>query len=120
MRIHELKRTGQAICLLNLGIVAGALGSTATATELPPSESRRVVVVGFSDLNLSDPDEVSELYRRISAAAQRLCTDRNTPTRYWSKTPGECKRAAIADAVATIHNDRLTALHREKSGRGFG
>jgi len=88
----------------------------AFAGERADTESRSVIV-GFGDLNLSQPEGVTELYRRIRAAAHRLCADRNTTVRYWSKVDERCERQAVADAVGTLGNERLAALHREKSGR---
>ena len=91
----------------------------AFAGERAQTESHSAIV-WFSDLNLSQPEGFPELYRRIRAAAHRLCADRNTTVRYWSKVDERCERQAVAAAVGTVGNQRLTALHQEKSGDHLG
>jgi UrcA family protein len=73
----------------------------------------RSTIGHFSDLNLSNPEGVAALYRRIKVGAHRLCVDRTAYTRRtWSKAGAECRRQAIAKAVDDLHNERLASLHR--------
>jgi UrcA family protein len=64
--------------------------------------------VSFRDLDLSNPEEVKTLYRRIQRAARQVCG-------YESYEPieqlmwRECYKAAIANAVAKVRSPLLTA-----------
>jgi UrcA family protein len=119
MRTISLKQLLRGFVVCGVAAWSSLFGSISPASEDTELETRSKIV-WFSDLNLSHPEGVAVLYRRIGAAAHRLCADRNSTVRYWSKAEAECKRAAIANAVSTIRNDRLTALHREKTPRRFG
>jgi UrcA family protein len=119
MGIHSVGRLvrrsvfGGVAALLCLN---ASLSSAADADDVVRRE-----IVGFGDLNLSDPEGVAVLYRRIKAAAHRVCSDRNNRTLLiWSKAETECKRAAIARAVASVNNVHLAVLHREMSGSRHG
>jgi UrcA family protein len=80
-------------------------------------ELLRSEVVGFGDLNLSDPEGAAVLYRRIKATGHRVCSERSTRTLLiWSKSEAECRRAAIAAAVVAVNSERMAALHRERIG----
>ena len=119
MGIHSVGRlvrrsvfggVGALLCLI------APLSSAADADEVVRSE-----IVWFGDLNLSNPEGVAVLYRRIKAAAHRVCAERNTRTLLiWSRAEAECKRAAIARAVVAVNSERLAALHREMGGSGHG
>jgi UrcA family protein len=84
-------------------------------------EDGRTKVVWFGDLNLSNPEGVAVLYRRIKAAAHRVCAERSTRSLLiWSRAEAECKRAAIARAVASVNHERLAVLHREMGASRYG
>jgi UrcA family protein len=112
MGIHSVGRLVRRSVFGGVGALLclnAPLSSAADADEVVRSE-----IVGFGDLNLSDPEGVAVLYRRIKAAAHRVCSDRNNRTLLiWSKAETECKRAAIARAVAAVNNERLALMHRE-------
>jgi UrcA family protein len=76
---------------------------------------------GIGDLNLSDPDGVAVLYRRIKAAGHRVRSERSTRTLLiWSKSEAECNGAAIARAVDAVNSERMAALQRDRSGPKHG
>jgi UrcA family protein len=106
-----------AVCAL--AACSGVIAGPVLARDQTPTEGRSEIV-WFSDLNLSHPQGVAELYRRIGAAARRLCADRNTTVRYWSREEGRCVRETVAKAVDAIGSEQLSALHREKMGHQVG
>jgi UrcA family protein len=71
--------------------------------------------IAFSDLDLSKPDDVAELYARINSAARLVCIDSSSP---WDagriETIKRCHAAVVGDAVAQINVPKLTALHEQK------
>ena len=119
MGIHSVGR-------LVRGSVFGGVGALLCLSPLISAadashEDGRTQVVWFGDLNLSNPEGVAVLYRRIKAAAHRVCAERNTRSLLiWSRAEAECKRAAIARAVASVNSERLAALHRAMGGSRHG
>jgi len=73
--------------------------------SLPAQADTRV---NFGDLDLSSSEGIATLYQRIESAARLVCKDRLAP---WSR---RCYDATIEDAVATIDQPQLTALHSAK------
>jgi UrcA family protein len=112
MNARTLNRSLHPLLLCALAAWSCSHASVSQAREL--KFETRTAIVNFSDLNLSNPEGVAALYKRIKVAAHRLCEDRNAYTRRtWSKTESECKRQAIAKAVNDVHNDRLASVHRQ-------
>jgi UrcA family protein len=66
--------------------------------------------VKFADLNLSTPAGVEALYRRIHAAAQRVCGYEATSA-YGRDIWQNCVRPTVDATVAKVNNPQLTALH---------
>ena len=94
-------------------IIATGLGfqlANAAPTQAVPS-----VVVQFADLDLAHRDGAETLYRRLQAAAERVCasrdgrngTDIGSQTRYKI-----CWQSALATAVAKVDQPALTAYYR--------
>lgn len=78
-------------------------------------EDVRSEVVHFGDLNMNTPEGVQTLYKRIHAAAGRVCgAAENDPV----LIPGDrvCARKAEVQAVAKVNLPQLTAYYRVKTG----
>ena len=73
-------------------------------------------VVSFRDLNLSSPEGVAVLYRRINSAAQEVC---GSPDRYdLSQLKLQiCVKDAVSRAIAQVNNPMLTSLYQAKTGK---
>jgi UrcA family protein len=72
----------------------------------------RSETVKFADLNLSTPSGVDALYRRIHAAARRVCEQpagEETAAR-------SCMLKAEGDAVSKVNIPLLTSLYQKKTG----
>jgi UrcA family protein len=84
--------------------------STAFAGEQLRSET-----VKFQDLNMSTSEGVQALYRRIHAAAWRVClTTSNDPL--FQAAARDCAKKAEANAIGTVNLPQLTAFYRMKTG----
>jgi UrcA family protein len=120
MGIHSVGRLVRRSVLGGVGALL-CLNAPLRSAADSFDEVVRSEVVGFGDLNLSDPEGVVVLYRRIKAAAHRVCRERNNRTLLiWSRAEAECTRAAIASAVVAVNSERLAALHREMGGSRHG
>ena len=100
--------------LLRTALLAGtacllALSATARAAD---EDLRPQVTVNYADLNLATPAGNAALYRRIAGAAQTVCWDSRTRDLASFARARSCRRAAIAQAVQSVHSSRLAALVR--------
>jgi UrcA family protein len=85
-----------------------------------PSVEAPSVKVQYHDLNLNDPKAIASLYQRISNAADEACKPAEGPqlvNRVFWKAWNDCFTQAIANAVQTVHNDRLSEYHWERIRR---
>ena len=99
--------------------VAVALFTCLLANGARAEEPQLVkVTVSYGDLDLSKPAGAQTLYKRIKAAAVRVCARNDNYSilegrRAWH----ECYDTAVANAVYQIDRPTLTALHREETNR---
>jgi UrcA family protein len=105
--------------LARAGIVALALCTCAVAYSAEPKVKSQAV--SYADLDLSKPAGAQTLYKRIKAAARRVC---GPIDHYTYVAPAqafrECYAKAIADAVAQVDRPSVTALHREQTRTARG
>ncbi|MGH8174964.1 MAG: UrcA family protein [Steroidobacter sp.] len=74
------------------------------------------VAVDTSGLDLSDPSDVSTLYRRIQHAARQVCDPEDLDLyRRLVRGYGECYRQTVADAVARVKDRHLRGGGRPRS-----
>jgi UrcA family protein len=88
----------------------------AEAVDVPAT-----VTVRYSDLNLNSTAGVTSLYKRIQDAATEVCRPAEGPqsvSRISWTAWNRCFYHAIADAVRTVHNDKLSAYHWQRN-RGW-
>jgi len=84
--------------------------SATTAASVPSYQ------VHFADLDLANKHDTQRLYSRLRIAAREVCSDfaeRKSPVmrdRYKG-----CMNQALTDAIETIGNPALSALHVSKS-----
>ena len=74
----------------------------------------RKETVSFKDLSLETPAGIQALYKRIHAAAQRVCSESDPLYRSAGRA---CAREAESRAVETVGNPQLTAYFRAKTGQ---
>lgn len=99
-------------CCLAAVLSCGALA--ATADTFPDANS---VVVRYDDLNLANPAGIEKLYRRIRTAAKIVCGGSESRSLQAMQLASQCRERAIDDAVSTVNNRVLTAMHKEKTTR---
>jgi UrcA family protein len=74
--------------------------------------------VSYADLDLSKPAGAQTLYKRIKAAAARVCArNDNYSILEGRRAYHACFDTAVANAVSQIDRPALTALHREETNR---
>lgn len=94
-------------------LIACALAALPVASTL----ADRTIRVTYSDLDLNDPADISELYKRIEHAAYKYCksTRVSTGTRI-SPVFNRCVEDAVATTVKQMDRPELSAFHASQSG----
>lgn len=99
-----------------------ALGSAllaATALAAGPADSisaARSVTVRYNDVNLTTFAGATTLYQRIQGAARLVCGGSGRSL-FEQHAVRECYWNAVAQAVATVNNPTLTAVHQAREGQ---
>jgi UrcA family protein len=103
---------GMGALLVIPALIFTESGMAATRVDEAPS-----VTVRFHDLNLNSPEGIASLYGRIHAAAVEVCEPMEGPQLvnrvFWSGW-NECVDHAVANAVQTVHNEKLSAYHWDR------
>jgi UrcA family protein len=105
--LPTIKRPFVAYCTAIL------LGSVLVVSNALADEELRTETVKFQDLNVGTPAGVEALYKRIHAAAQRVCLQTDPVLR---SAAGPCARSAEAKAIEKVNQPLLTAYYRAKTG----
>jgi UrcA family protein len=107
-------RSGRIAVLVG-SLLAGTLG---IAQAQPPAQETPSVVVKYGDLDLSTSAGARTLYQRISAAARMVCPYENARELGLKAKGRECREAAIARAVSSVHNTELALIQAQHANRG--
>jgi UrcA family protein len=93
-----------------------ATGLTANhASAASEYDEPKNVVVRYSDLNLSQPQDASTLYNRIQRAAREACEDAQAASLARLQQFHRCVDEAVTNAVAAISSQRLTEIHEAQT-----
>jgi UrcA family protein len=112
-------RNAIASASLALALGTSLIANTAAADDQYTGLNK--VTVSFSDLDLSKPAGAKVLYKRIRAAARKVCTPTVTISPiYVGRHFYACYDEAVASAIAQVNRPMLTALHREKTKTARG
>jgi len=87
------------------------------ASAAPSDEAVKSVVVRFSDLDLSQPQDARTLYSRIQRAAQLACGEAETADLARFARYHNCIEQAVTNAVATVNVHQVTEIHQAQSLR---
>ncbi|HWG68622.1 MAG TPA: UrcA family protein [Steroidobacteraceae bacterium] len=101
-------------------LLAGAIGylmAAGTASAADPAGDPPSVVVRFSSDELTTDSGAHAVYRRLVAAAYKVCPQ-NDYSIWLSERVRACRAQAIARAVAQINSPRLAAQQVTASTRG--
>jgi UrcA family protein len=87
----------------------------------PTVDTASGIRVRFSDLDLSKPQDVATLYKRLRWAAWTVC-EPNSSAHLESKSRFDrCVEQTTEDAIDQVNRPELTAFHREHTkGAGTG
>jgi UrcA family protein len=114
--MNTMTPTSRLLGLFAIAIVCSVSSSLATVCAAADSSDLPRVTVKFGDLNLSNPEGATALYRRINAAAREVCKSydigRGNFTLPASANP--CVRKAIGDAVTKVGHPALLAIYNAK------
>ena len=93
-----------AVSALMLSIASIALASAANNT--------RSITVGYGELDIARPAGAQVLYERIVRAATVVCDDFAQPYNEMRTRKSTCFKGAVANAVAKVNSEQLSAIHR--------
>ena len=98
------------LLLAAVGIAGTARATTAASTDAAGADTQSVKL-RYHTAQLATSRGAEALYARIDRAARDVCDD--TGEFALSASFAACERSAIADAVAQIDNNRLTAVYND-------
>lgn len=103
--------------LLKLSLLAGAavLSTGALATSADDPTITETEIVRYSLPDAATPKGAKVLYRKLQAAAARVCSERKPATRI-PVVDQACAADALSKAVADVRNPLVLALHLEMKG----
>ena len=104
------------LALLLVGSLAGVIA--AGVANANPDRDVPSLVVQYTEQSLATDAGVSDLYRRITAAARHVCPSASIRDLDALKQEQHCRDQAIAQAIRKIDNSRLAALHATHSKNG--
>lgn len=87
----------------------------ADSVQTQASDARLQYLVRFQDLDLSNIDGVSLLYRRLHSAAEVVCAPLERADFKGTTAHEACVNKAIGDAVVTVDHPLLTQYHQLRS-----
>jgi UrcA family protein len=117
--MNTISPTSRLLGLFAMAIVCSVSSSLATVCAAADSSDLPHVTVKFGDLNLSNPEGATALYRRINAAAREVCKAYDIGRGRFA-LPGSadpCVRKAIAEAVTKVDHPALLAIYNAKHPR---
>jgi UrcA family protein len=97
-------------------VVLGFGVASAAGAQTPDAEAPRLVI-HYSPSSLATESGVRRLYGRLVSAAEKVCPQPQV-ARWASDAVIECRRQALADAVAQIHNARLADMSAAYARKG--
>jgi UrcA family protein len=113
MQTQLAKRAALAV------VAAGMLVSPALAADSKGRFAVPELAVAYGDLDLTKPEGVQALHRRLTAAAERVCPRTDVLVKQTDKAAArECRKQALEHAVREIGSPELAALHAATTARG--
>lgn len=90
--------------------IAGTAGLLFANAEAATMSEVPTVAVRYADLNLTSSHDAAVLYRRIDAAAGKVCGERLAPgSAFVSKPWHQCVQNALRRSVAVVNAPAVTA-----------
>jgi UrcA family protein len=92
-----------AVCAVGFGVASAAAAQTA-------SPGAPTLLVQYSPASLVSERGVRQLYGRLVVAAKKVCDDQQIGGIAANRAVLECRKKAVSEAVAQVHNQRLVEL----------
>jgi UrcA family protein len=100
-------------------VAAGMFVSAVLAADSKGPFAVPELAVKYGDLDLTSPQGVQVLHRRLTAAAERVCPRTDGRISAPDKAAArECRKQAVERAVQEIGSPELAALHAATTPRG--
>ena len=117
--MNTFSPTSRLLGLFAMAIVCSVSSSLGAVCAAADSSDLPRMTVKFGDLNLSNPEGATTLYRRITAAARQVCKsyDIGRGNFVLPGSANPCVRKAIADAVTKVGHPSLLAIYNAKHPR---
>jgi UrcA family protein len=96
---------------------AASVGTTHAVAETLAFETQQISrTISLRDLDLAEPSHLPIVYARVQQGAAAVCdaavrSERRMHRRVPAAWRNRCVRKAVDDAVRSVHDQRLTALH---------
>lgn len=111
-----MNSTGKRRALI--GVVALAAVWTANlASAAPEGGEPQKIVVKYTDLDPSRPEDARRLYGRIKRAARAVCYNDPSSNLERLKTYENCLKQAVTAAVEKVQSEQVSAILRAQNPR---
>src|SRR5690349_5196616 len=109
----NIKANSRALLILSTGML---LATSASITSMASADEQlRTETILFQDLNVQTPAGAQALYRRIHAAAHRVCSI-SSDNRFDQLGAARCAQNSAAKVVEQLNLPALTAYYNKISG----
>ena len=108
-------RASKSTWLTTLAGLSLAFGAGTTVAEQGTTDTLPAITVEYVALDLATPAGAEALYKRIKAAAAKVCERYENRELAKRAVAQKCYSQSIANAVAAVHQPTLTALHESRS-----
>jgi len=95
--------------VIAMAALAAALTANLASATTVDDEARQIVV-RYSDLDLSRPEDARRLYGRIQSAAREVCENFRSADLQRRQIYRQCMDKAIAGAVTRVQSAQVTAI----------
>ena len=103
--------------LICVATIAAGLAVNQASAAPSDDDAVKSVVVRFSDLNLTQPQDAQTLYSRIQRAAREACGDAESVDLARFARYHNCVDQAVTNAVATVNVRQVTEIHMAQGVR---
>jgi UrcA family protein len=114
--LHKARPLMIALLMIPALLVTESSWAAARVDDTPSKTVR------YLDLNLNSPEGIASLYDRIQAAALDVCKSAQGPWRHdlesWNEW-NRCVTHAVAEAVYSVHNEKLSTYWQQIRTRRF-
>lgn len=100
-------------------VMIGALMAAGAQLAVAEQDSLGVqlsTTVNYAELDLSEPQAIEILHRRLSNAAEQVCAPLEGRELWKLREHRQCVSGALSQAIESIDRPMLTEYHQQKNG----